>query len=119
MAQEDSTEAEMASEGSEDTVRSSPARRALKIGGGIILGLILLVLLAVAALHTGPGKRFVANQIANLAFANGSNIETGRIDGPLYGRLILRNLKISSPKGGFLTSPSFSLDWWPFQTLQK
>src|SRR3546814_2406217 len=68
MAQEDSTEAEMASEGSEDTVRSSPARRALEIGGGIILGLILLVLLAVAALNTGPGKRFVANQIANLAF---------------------------------------------------
>src|SRR3546814_7875301 len=75
MAQEDSTEAEMASEGSEDTVRSSPARRALKIGGGIILGLILLVLLAVAALNTGPGKRFVANQIANLAFANGLKIE--------------------------------------------
>src|SRR3546814_12506004 len=119
MAQEESTEAEMASEGSEDTVRSSPARRALKIGGGIILGLILLVLLAVAALNTGPGKRFVANQIANLAFANGLKIEAGRIDGSLYGRMILRNLKISDPKGVFLTSPAVVVDWRPFKYLQN
>src|SRR3546814_8283963 len=84
MAQEDSTEAEMASEGSEDTVRSSPARRALKIGGGIILVLILLVLLAVAVIYTGPGQRFVAHQIGNLAFSTGSHIAAGRIDGSLY-----------------------------------
>src|SRR3546814_9145016 len=91
MAQEDSTEAEMASEGSEDTVRSSTARRALKIGGGIILGLILLVLLDVAAHNTGPEKRFDDNQIANLDVANGLKYEAGRIAGYLHG--LMKNRK--------------------------
>src|SRR3546814_1198798 len=68
---------------------------------------------------TGPGKRFVANQIANLAFANGLKIEAGRIDGSLYGRMILRNLKISDPKGVFLTSPAVVVDWRPFKYLQN
>src|SRR3546814_16496478 len=101
----------MASEGSEDTVRSSPARRALKIGGGILLGLILLVLLAVAALNTGPGKRFVANQIANLAFDKGLKHEAGRIHGSLYGRMILHNPKQSTSQGGFFDTTTSGVVW--------
>src|SRR3546814_12274539 len=81
MAQEDSTEAEMASEGSEDTVRSSPARRALKIGGGVILGLIQLVLLAVAAPH--PGERQI------VVSGNGG---VRRVSRGVGGRLNKRNM---------------------------
>src|SRR3546814_2737383 len=54
-----------------------------------------------------------------LAFANGLKIEAGRIDGSLYGRMILRNLKISDPKGVFLTSPAVVVDWRPFKYLQN
>src|SRR3546814_17217722 len=54
-----------------------------------------------------------------LAFANGLKIEAGRIDGSLYGRMILRNLKISDTKGVFLTSPAVVVDWRPFKYLQN
>src|SRR3546814_17024549 len=54
-----------------------------------------------------------------LAFANGLKIEAGRIDGSLYGRMILRNLKISDPTGVFLPSPAVVVDWRPFKYLQN
>ncbi|MGJ3629981.1 hypothetical protein AB5I41_30175 [Sphingomonas sp. MMS24-JH45] len=38
----------------------------------------------------------------------------GRIDGSLYGAMRLSDVRVSDPKGVFLTSPRLDVDWRPF-----
>ena len=41
-------------------------------------------------------------------------IDVGRIEGSLYGEMILHDVSLSDPKGTFLTSPEMRMDWRPF-----
>ncbi|GAA4033404.1 hypothetical protein GCM10022281_11500 [Sphingomonas rosea] len=88
-----------------------------------LAGLLVLVLLLAAALFFGinsdPGRRFVANKIAGLEFANGMKIGVGRIDGSLYGALTLHDFTLADPKGVFFRSPEVKLDWRPFDYLDN
>jgi len=86
---------------------------------GLMVALVLLAGLAVVALNSGPGRRIVAERIAGLEFANGLKIGVGRIDGSLYGKMILRGLTLSDPRGVFLTVPEVRLDWRPFAYLDQ
>ncbi len=89
-----------------------------------ILGIGLLALIALAALlvtliDTGPGRRFVVNQIENLEFANGMRIGVDRIDGSLYGEATLHGLTLYDSEGPFLRVPKAQLDWRPFNYLRN
>ncbi len=84
---------------------------------GVPMALLLLIALAVVLLDTGPGRRFVADQIASLPFENGMQIEVARIDGSLYGKMVLHDLSVKDPKGEFLYSPEVHVDWRPFKYL--
>ena len=42
------------------------------------------------------------------------NERGGRIDGSLYGQMVLSDVRVADPKGVFLTSPRLSVDWRPF-----
>src|SRR5690606_21667309 len=64
-------------------------------------------------LDTGPGRRFVADQIAALEFENGMQFAVGRIEGSLYGAMVLHDLSVRDPKGEFLYSPKVRVDWRP------
>ncbi|MBL4897061.1 MAG: translocation/assembly module TamB domain-containing protein [Erythrobacter sp.] len=99
-----------------ETVRhqDNRARQVAKWAGIVIGGLVLLVAALLLGLNTGPGKRFVADQIAALEFENGMEIGVGRIEGSLYGEMILHDVSLSDPKGVFLTSPELRMDWRPF-----
>ncbi|NNC58392.1 MAG: hypothetical protein HKO05_00205, partial [Erythrobacter sp.] len=56
--------------------------RKLAIWLGIALGtLLLLVAALLLGLNTGPGKKFVIDQIEGLEFENGLEIEIGGIEG--------------------------------------
>lgn len=93
--------------------------RLARIAGTSVLGLVAMVAAALGLLDTGPGKRLVADQIAALTFENGMKIEVGRIEGSLYGEMILRDLSVRDPKGEFLYSPQMKVDWRPFAYLRS
>lgn len=93
--------------------------RALKTVVGLVLGVVVLVAAVIFGIDTGPGHRFVAEQIAGLQFENGMRIKVGRIEGSLYKRMTLRNLSVSDPKGEFLFSPEIDVDWRPFAYLSN
>lgn len=84
--------------------------------------LALIVLLAGAALvwiDTPGGHRFIARQINALEFQNGMTIHVGRIDGSIYSKLEVRDLRIGDPKGVFASAPRAAMDWRPFAYLSN
>lgn len=94
----------------------------VRLLGGIalvLLALVLLGLLALAGLNTGPGRSFVARQLESLAPESGLKFDVGRLEGSLYGRLLIRDLRVSDPKGVFATSPLVVLDWRPTALIQR
>lgn len=93
--------------------------RALKTVVTVVLGAVLLAGALIFGIDTGPGHRFVAEQIAGLRFDNGMRIKVGRIEGSLYGRMTLHDLSVSDPQGEFLFSPEIDVDWRPFAYLDK
>jgi translocation and assembly module TamB len=98
------------------------AQVVVRLLGGIalvLLALILLALVALAGLNTGPGRSFVARQLAGLAPESGLTIDVGRLEGSLYGRLLIRDLRVGDPKGTFATAPLVVLDWRPAALIQR
>lgn len=80
---------------------------------GTLLGLILAILLGMALLDTAPGHRFLADRIAALAPNSGLKIRIGRIEGSIWGRTRLRDVRLYDPKGLFAESSRIDLDWQP------
>ena len=107
----------------EDTQIEPPRRNraptVAKWGAIVIGGVVLLLAALLVGLNTGPGKRFVADQIGALEFENGMGIDVGRIEGSLYGEMILHDVSLSDPKGTFLTSPEMRMDWRPFAFINS
>jgi len=88
-----------------------------RIAKWILVALLSLVVLLGAVLlgiNTDPGHRLIADQIGNYTTATGLNVKVGRIDGSIYGKMTLSNVRVSDPKGVFLTSPRLTVDWRPF-----
>ncbi|MBU2033999.1 MAG: hypothetical protein KKH37_09585, partial [Alphaproteobacteria bacterium] len=94
--------------------RHHRGRTVLKWVGIALAAVIALVVAAVLLLDTGPGRRFVVNQIEALEFENGMEVGIGRIEGSLYGEMILYDFSLADPRGAFLTSPEMRVDWRPF-----
>lgn len=92
-------------------------RRLAKGVAIVVIGLVVLVAAIILGLNTQPGRRLVANQISQLEFATGMKIGIGRIDGSLYGEMVIRDLSVSDPEGVFLFSPEVRVDWRPFKFI--
>lgn len=80
-----------------------------------LLGLVLLFALFLIGLNSDAGRRFVVTQVEKYEFENGMKIGIGRLDGSLYGRMVIRNFTLSDPKGVFLESPEVRVDWRPIR----
>lgn len=80
-----------------------------------LLGLILLFALFLVGLNSDAGRRFVVTQVEKYEFENGMKIGIGRLDGSLYGRMVIRNFTLSDPTGVFLESPEVRVDWRPIR----
>lgn len=92
---------------------------------GPLLRLLLAVLLAgllglagfVAFLDTGPGHRFIADRIAAQAPGSGLRVRIGRIDGSIWGRARLVDVRLYDPQGLFAQSPALDVEWRPLGWL--
>ena len=83
------------------------------------LGIGVLTVGAVVGLDTQPGHRLVIRQIEGLRPASGLRIAVGRIDGSLYNRTVLRDVRLAAPNGAFLTVPEAALEWEPLDLLSN
>lgn len=94
-----------------------PPRRVhrLWIGRFLVAALLIFgVLVAAAALFdTQVGHRFVADQIAKQRPKNGLRYSVGRIEGSLYGKATLIDVRVRDPKGLVFQAPRAELDWRP------
>ena len=84
-----------------------------------VAGLLALAIIAVFALNTDSGRRFLVGKLSGYETASGLKVELGRLDGSLYGKLTIRDLRISDPKGVFATAPQIDLDWRPFAFIRN
>lgn len=80
-----------------------------------IVGALAIMVIGLLLLDTGPGRRVVAEQLRGMEFANGMRIEVGRIEGSLYGTMVLHDLSVHDPKGEFLYSPEVAVAWHPLR----
>ena len=96
--------------------RSWPLAILRWVGLGL-LGLVLLFALFLIGLNSDAGRRFVVTQIEKYEFENGMKIGIGRLDGSLYGQMIVRDFTLSDPQGVFLRSPELRVDWRPIRYL--
>jgi translocation and assembly module TamB len=97
--------------------RTSRSWRIARGVGITLLGIVALLALFLIGLNSDAGRRFVVTQIEKYEFENGMKIGIGRLDGSLYGQMIVRDFSLSDPKGRFLTSPELRIDWRPFAYL--
>ncbi|MDZ4306432.1 translocation/assembly module TamB domain-containing protein [Allopontixanthobacter sp.] len=99
--------------------RRSRSRRLARWVIGSLAALALLLVAAFALLNSPIGKRFIADQIAQVAPASGLRFEVGRIEGDLFGQAVLHDVVLLDPEGKFLTIPVVELDWRPLSWITK
>ncbi len=83
------------------------------------IGLALAALVAVFAaalliVDTDIGHRWVAERIGAIRTANGLRFTIGRIDGSLYGRARLKDVRVHDLDGLLVQAPAVTLDWTPW-----
>ncbi|SFR87087.1 autotransporter secretion inner membrane protein TamB [Sphingomonas jatrophae] len=84
---------------------------------GIVVTLVLAVGIALWAIDTGPGHRFIADRIGALPIRSGLRIRIGRIDGSIWRRARLVDLRLYDLDGLFFEAPEVRLDWRPTRWL--
>ncbi|HEX8641512.1 MAG TPA: translocation/assembly module TamB domain-containing protein [Allosphingosinicella sp.] len=84
---------------------------------GLALGLLLASAGLIAVLDTGPGHRFIVDRIAAMTPKSGLRIRIGRIEGSIWGRTQLKDVRLYDPHGLFAESPSIEMDWRPVSFL--
>ena len=96
--------------------RPLPRRVASGFAKAVVAAALALLLAAaafLAFLDTAPGHRFIADKIADMAPRSGLKIVIGRIEGSIYGRTKLRNVRLYDPQGQFAEIPYMEMDWQP------
>ena len=85
----------------------------------VVTALVLIAAFAalVAFLDTAPGHRFIVDRIAAMSPESGLRIRIGRIDGSIWGRTQLRDVRLYDPDGLFAESPEIEMDWRPLDFL--
>jgi len=100
-----------------ETAPGKPApslwRRIMRWLGIGLLGILVAIILVCWGLDTGPGHRFIADRVAGIAPSSGLRIRIGRIDGSIYRRATLRDVRLYDTRGMFLEVPELRLDWRP------
>src|SRR5688500_14428981 len=99
--------------------RRHPALTAAKWTGIGLLTLLLLIGAFLVWLNTDPGRRFIVRQINNFEAASGLQVQVGRIEGSVFGEMILHDVRLSDSEGVFFRAPRAELDYRPFSYLRN
>ncbi|PZU10912.1 translocation/assembly module TamB domain-containing protein [Sphingomonas sp.] len=102
-----------------DETPPAKRRRWLRAILGMLLGLVAILGLAVIAVDTGPGHRLIVDRIAALKIKTGLRIRIGRIEGSIWNRAVLRDVRLYDLKGQFFEAPAIRLDWHPLGWLSN
>ncbi|QHL90452.1 hypothetical protein GVO57_05900 [Sphingomonas changnyeongensis] len=97
--------------------RAGRLARVLRGVAAGLVGVVALAVLAFVAADSDAGRRLVADQLARLETASGLSVRIGRIDGSLFGRMVLRDVAVRDPQGVFANAPDLTLDWRPLAYL--
>ncbi len=90
--------------------------RILKGVGWLLAGLLAIIVLAIAFLHTPPGRQFIVDQISKFAPASGLRVEVGEIDGSVLWSSTLYDVKFYDANDTlFLEVPTIDLNWRPYR----
>lgn len=89
-------------------------RRWLRILAAATVAILLLLGAALLVVDTDIGHRWVASRIGDIRAANGLRFTVRQIDGSIYKRARLRDLRVYDPRGLFFHAPEVELDWNPF-----
>jgi len=106
-------------------VETPPRRRTARwrLWARVVLGVAVALLLAAAAglvwLDSPAGHRFVIGKVSELRPKSGLRIGIGRIDGSLFRKATLHDLRLYDPKGIFFSSPEVRLQWSPLGWLSR
>ncbi len=84
-----------------------------------VLGLAGLVAALLFGLDSGPGRRFLAEQIAGYELKSGLSLRVDRIEGSIYGKAVLRGVELRDTKRVFFAASAVDLDWRPFRFLNN
>lgn len=108
----------------EPVAASPPVVAKRRIGWGrrlaqLVLAIIVLIAGLLVLIDTGPGHRLIANRIATMKPANGLRYRIGRIDGSIYTRARLIDVRIYDSKGLILRAPLAELDWRPWEFVSN
>jgi len=90
-----------------------------KWAGIAVAGLLLLLVALVLGLDTGAGRRFVVDRIGAFQTESGMRVGIARIEGSLYGRMILRGIELRDTQGVFAGADRVTVDWRPFAYLVR
>ncbi|WP_052129393.1 translocation/assembly module TamB domain-containing protein [Sphingomonas sp. 35-24ZXX] len=96
-----------------------PRGRWLRGLGLLVLAIIALFAAILFGLDTGPGRRFVAEQIAGYPLKSGLSLRVARIEGSIYGKAVLRGVELRDTKRVFFTASTVDLDWRPFAFIRN
>ena len=83
----------------------------------LLVALIIFSAAFIAFLDTSYGHRFIVDRIAAKSPGSGLRIRIGRIDGSIWGRTRLRDVRLYDPEGLFAESPELAMDWRPIDFL--
>jgi len=94
--------------------RLNPLLRFLMILTGALL---LLAAIVVWLADTAPGHRLIIDRVARIAPHSGLRIKIGRIDGSIWNRATIRDLRLYDARGLFMEAPEIDLDWRPLSWI--
>lgn len=82
---------------------------------GLVAAALAIFAAAVLVVDTDIGHRWVADRIADVRTPSGLRFSVGRIDGSLYSRATLRDLRVYDLDGLVFSAPVARLDWAPLR----
>ena len=85
--------------------------------GGIAAALLIVLAALWLLSESSVGRRIIVDRIEALRPESGLRFEVGRIDGSIWSRATIRDLRVIDTSGVFFEAPKADLDWSPLDWI--